>query len=103
MKETRTAVRKFTHIGDVLQQTLQTCRRETNECLVRVGECWHELVGETLGEHSRPFAMKGKLLLVHVNSPIWLQEMRFLKADLIDRINLLMGQARVKDIKFKVA
>jgi predicted nucleic acid-binding Zn ribbon protein len=103
MTDGRTAAKKFTHIGDILQRTLQTCRRETNEHLVRVGACWLELVGETLGEHSRPAAIKGKLLLVHVNSSVWLHEMRFLKTDLIDKINRLLGQPLVKDIKFKVA
>ena len=102
MTDSRVTVKRFTHIGDILQQTLKTCRREANEHLVRVGECWSELVGETLGEHSRPAAMKGKLLLVHVNSSVWLHEMRFLKTDLIDKINRLSGGPEVKDIKFKV-
>ena len=102
MTNGRTAAKKFTHIGDILQQTLQTCRRETNEYLVRVGACWPELVGETLGEHSRPAAMKGKVLLVHVASPVWLQEMRFLKADLIESINRTLGPPGVTDIRFKV-
>jgi hypothetical protein len=46
--------------------------------------------------------MKGKLLLVYVSSPVWLHEMRFLKTDLIDKINLLLGPPGVKDIRFKV-
>ena len=103
MTDSQKAAKKFSHIGDILQQTLQTCRRETNEYLVQVDSCWPELVGETLSEHSRPVAMKGKLLLVHVNSSVWLHEMRFIKSDLIDKINRLLGQQRVKDIKFKVA
>ena len=102
MTKARIAEKKFTHIGDILQQTLQTIHRETDEYLVRLSACWTELVGETLGEHSRPAAMKGKLLMVHVSSPVWLHEMRFLKADLIDNINLLLGPPGVKDIRFKV-
>ncbi len=102
MRNSRTASKKFTHIGDILQQTLRTIHRDTNEHLVRLSACWTELVGETIGEHSRPAAMKGKLLLVYVSSPVWLHEMRFLKTDLIDKINLLLGPPGVKDIRFKV-
>lgn len=102
MADSRTTTKKFTHIGDILQQTMQTCHRETNEHLNRVGACWTELVGETLGAYSSPAAMKGKLLLVHVNSSVWLQEMRFLKTELIEKINRLLGQQVVRDIKFKV-
>lgn len=102
MADGRPTAKKFTHIGDILRQTLQACRPETNDYLARVGACWPELVGETLLEHSRPAAMKGRTLLVHVHSSVWLQEMRFLKTDLIDRINQSAGPPGVKDIKFKV-
>jgi predicted nucleic acid-binding Zn ribbon protein len=102
MNEERKPQKKFTHIGDVLQQTLQHCRRETNETLATLGAYWPEVVGETLGVHSCPAAMKGRQLLVHVNSTVWLHEMRFLKDDLIDVINRLLGQPLVEDIRFKV-
>jgi len=102
MSAERKSSKKFTHISEVLRQTLQDCRRETNETLAVLGACWPEVVGETLGAHSCPAAMKGKQLLVHVNSSVWLHEMRFLKDDLIDAANRLLDQPRVKDIKFKV-
>lgn len=102
MDRGRTPAKKFTHIGDVLAQTLRNCRRETNETLARVGSFWPEVVGGTLGEHSCPAAMKGRLLLVHVNSSVWLHEMRFLKEDMIKNINRILGQPLIRDIKFKV-
>lgn len=102
MNEKRKTSKKFTHIGEILQQTLQSCRRETNETLAALGAYWSDVVGETLGAHSCPAAMKGTQLLVHVNSTVWLHEMRFLKEDLIDAANRLLGQPLVKDIKFKV-
>jgi hypothetical protein len=102
MSGERKTSKKFIHIGEVLQQTLKSCRRETNETLAVLGACWPDVVGETLGVHSCPAAMKGKQLLVHVSSSVWLQEMRFLKDDLIDAVNRLPGVALVADIKFKV-
>lgn len=102
MNEARKPQKKFTHIGEVLQQTLQNCRRETNETLAAFGTYWAEVVGETLAAHSCPAAMKGKQLLVYVDSSVWLHEMRFLKEDLIDALNRLPGGSPVEDIKFKV-
>jgi predicted nucleic acid-binding Zn ribbon protein len=102
MSGKRKASKKFIHIGEVLQGTLQSCRRETNETLAVLGACWGEVVGETLGIHSCPAAMKGKQLLVHVSSSVWLHEMRFLKDDLIDTVNRLLGGTLVEDIRFKV-
>lgn len=102
MNEERKTSKKFTHIGEILQQTLKDCRRETNATLSALGACWPEVVGETLGAHSSPAAMRGAELLVHVSSSVWLQEMRFLKDDLLDALNRLLGQPMVKDIRFKV-
>jgi predicted nucleic acid-binding Zn ribbon protein len=102
MSGKRKTSKKFIHIGEVLQQTLKSCRRETNETLAALGSYWPDVVGETLGVHSCPAAMKGKQLLVHVSSSVWLQEMRFLKDDLVDAINRLPGGPMVEDIKFKV-
>lgn len=102
MNEKRKTSKKFIHIGEILQRTLQNCRRETNETLAILGARWTEMVGETLGAHSSPAAMKGTELLVHVNSSVWLHEMRFLKDDLIDAANRLLGRPLVEDVKFKV-
>ncbi len=98
----RETAKKFTHIGEVLEQTLKNCRRETNETLAVLGACWPEVVGEILGSNTCPAAMKGKQLLVHVSSSVWLQEMRYLKDDIIEAANRVLGQSLVKDIRFKV-
>jgi predicted nucleic acid-binding Zn ribbon protein len=102
MNEKRKSLKNFKHISEILTHTLQNCRRETNETLAVLGGCWSEMVGETLGAHSCPAAMKGKQLLVHVSSSVWLHEMRFLKAEMIDEANRLLGHPLVQDIKFKV-
>jgi hypothetical protein len=102
MNEKRKPNKKFTHIGEILQQTLLGCRRETNETLATLGGCWADVVGEALGANSCPVAMKGKQLLVHVASSVWLQEFRYIKADVMDAANRLLGRPLVQDIKFKV-
>jgi predicted nucleic acid-binding Zn ribbon protein len=102
MGEKRKTSKKFTHIGEILQETLQGCRRETNETLAALGACWPEVVGEILGANSSPAAMKGKMLLVHVSSSVWLQEMRFLKADVLEAANRILEGEKIQDVRFKV-
>jgi len=94
--------KKFTHIGEILQQTLLNCRRETNETLATLGACWVDVVGEALGANSCPAAMKGKQLLVHVASSVWLQEFHFIKADVMDAANRMLGRPEIQEIRFKV-
>ena len=94
--------KKFIHIGEVLRETLLTIRREKGGRLDRIGACWPAVVGDLVGAHTVPEALKGSLLLVRVDAAPWAQEMRFMKADIIDRLNAALGEAWILDIKFKV-
>ncbi len=66
-------------------------------------EQWERVVGEETARNARPAAVKGSILLVHVSSPAWIHHLRFLKADLLARLNAEPGHFRVTEIKFKVA
>ena len=43
-----------------------------------------------------------KLLLVCASSSVWIHQLQFLKADIIDNVNRALGKKLVEDIKFKV-
>ena len=63
---------------------------------------WDNLVGASIAANARPAVFKGKLLLVHVTSSTWLQQLQFLKTEMIRKINAEFGQTLVEDIKFKI-
>ena len=94
--------RSFVHIGTVIQDLLNKRRLETDTSLVRVWDVWEEAVGELIAANTRPAAFKGDLLIVHTTSSSWLQQLRFLKAEIIQKVNHALGNVPVKEIKFKV-
>jgi len=63
---------------------------------------WETLVGPEIAANARPAGFKGRLLLVHVASSVWMQQLQFLKADLIDRINAGLPGAGIEEIRFKI-
>jgi predicted nucleic acid-binding Zn ribbon protein len=63
---------------------------------------WVKVVGEEAARNARPAAVKGSILLVHVSSPAWIHHLRFLKSDLLSRLNAEAGRLRVTELKFKV-
>jgi predicted nucleic acid-binding Zn ribbon protein len=97
-KETRELVR----IGSILEKVLHQHRAESDLGLAQVWDLWKQTVGEDIAKNTRPAAFKGKLLLVHVTSSVWVQQLQFLKKDIIGRLNDALGKARVEDIKFKI-
>ena len=94
--------RSFVHIGSVLRDMLKKSRLETNTSLIRVWDIWQEAVGDVIAANTRPAAFKGNLLIVNATSSSWIQQLRFLKPEILQKVNHVLGNVSVKDIKFKV-
>ena len=94
--------RSFVHIGSVLRDMLKKSRLETDTSLIKVWDIWQEAVGDVIAANTRPAAFKGNLLIVNATSSSWLQQLRFLKPEILQKVNHVLGNVSVKDIKFKV-
>ena len=94
--------RSFVHIGHVIRDMLKNHRLETDTSLIRVWDIWEDAVGEVIAAHTRPAAFKGHLLIVNASSSSWLQQLRFLKPEIIGKINHVLRETAVQDIKFKI-
>jgi predicted nucleic acid-binding Zn ribbon protein len=94
--------RSFVHIGSVLRDVLKKSRLETDTSLIKVWDIWQEAVGDVIAANTRPAAFKGNLLIVNATSSSWLQQLRFLKPEILQKVNHVLGNVSVKDIKFKV-
>ncbi len=92
----------FVHIGGLLDGILKKYRRDYNEGIEKIWELWEDAVGKAIAENTRPEAFKGKELLVYVNSSVWLHQLRFLKKDIIIKVNEALGADLVKEIRFKI-
>ncbi len=102
MAEKRKNIKEFEHIGSVINRVLKTCRHESDEELIKVWNLWNSAVGDVVAENTRPAAFKGKLLLVQVVSSSWMNQLQFLKTDIIAKINDAFGKDMVGEIKFKI-
>jgi len=102
MENKRKNRKEFVHIGSVVNKVFQTARSDADADMIQVWNVWKGVVGSAVAENARPAAFKGNLLLVHVNSSPWLQQLQFLKADIVARLNQALQQELVKEIKFKI-
>ena len=89
-------------LGTVLQQALKASRIDVDLDAYRLWQQWKDVVGPAIAENTRPEAIKGKLLLVHVSSAPWMQQLQFLKPELIEKLNETIGKEVVGDIRFKI-
>jgi predicted nucleic acid-binding Zn ribbon protein len=102
MKLVRKAMDKPAPLGGILQKALEASSIDVDLSLHRLWERWTDLVGPSIAENARPAAIKGRLLLVHVSSAPWMQQLHYLKDELMEKLNSSLGKESVKDIRFKI-
>lgn len=94
--------KNFTPIGAVLQKTLADYRQKLTGDLDNVFDLWPQAVGEAIAGNTQPAGIKNRLLVVNVNSSVWIHELRFLKADIIKKINAALGKTALEDIRLRI-
>jgi predicted nucleic acid-binding Zn ribbon protein len=102
VKERSKASNRFVKVGHIIQDVLRSQRKHGDAKMIRVWDVWPLAVGEPIGSNSRPAAFKGQLLIVNVIDSAWLQQLWFLKKDIIRKVNDSLGEDLVGEIKFKI-
>lgn len=102
MGKKRSPNNAFTPLGQVLASILDQCRSKSGGGISHLTHVWQKNVGPPITDNAKPYAMKGSLLLVHVSSSVWMHQLRFLKNDLLDRLNRELEDGQIADIKFKI-
>lgn len=92
----------FVKVGHIIKDVLRSQRKHGDSKMIRVWDIWSAAVGEHIGTNTRPAAFKGPLLIVNVVDSAWLQQVWFLKKDIIAKVNDSLGEDLVGEIKFKI-
>ena len=101
MERTKKIEGDLKHIGNIIGGVLSAFRHEDME-LAGLFSLWDDIVGDVVAKNARPAGFKGKILLVHVGSSVWIQELQYYKKDMIRKLNEALGKELISDIKFKI-
>ncbi|HEU4684180.1 MAG TPA: DUF721 domain-containing protein [Nitrospira sp.] len=69
---------------------------------LRLQREWRDIVGEPIGSHTWPEQIRFKKLYLVVRSSVWMQQLVFLKPELLKRINHTAGTALVTELAMRV-
>lgn len=72
--------------GSIVRSIVRDLGMEEGLQLSKIKRGWPELFRPPLGLHMSPVALKDSELLLNVDSPEWLQQISFLKADVLGRL-----------------
>ncbi len=89
-------------IGEILQKSLK--RLDQSGRLVEYGvwPIWNEIVGPTIALNAQPEKIRHATLFVKVTSPIWMQQLQYMKEMIADKLNERLMSEVVKNIFFFV-
>ncbi len=66
-----------------------------------IWQVWEQVVGPAIARRTRPLRLSGGQLTVLVSGAPWMQQLNFMKEELSSKLNLCLGDERVKEIIFK--
>jgi len=95
-------MKKPIHIGNFINEVLFSCRSEIESGVFEIWDNWESIVGKVIAIDTRPAAFKKKELIVYVSGSAWIQQLQFLKKDIIKSINRVCDKTLVEDISFKI-
>lgn len=67
----------------------------------RVWKVWAEVVGPQTAQHAQPFRLRGGVLEVLVDHPVWMQQLQLLKPRILERLNRAIAPALLEDIHLR--
>jgi predicted nucleic acid-binding Zn ribbon protein len=87
-------------VGNVLKAILERLPLRERLREYALWPHWPDTVGATIAKHARPVRIRRGVLCVAVDSPVWMQELQFLKESIRAQLNVRVGSEVVTDIFF---
>jgi predicted nucleic acid-binding Zn ribbon protein len=89
-------------VGESLDRVASSMGVSRASTLSAVFASWAEMVGDSVAQHSRPRSLRDGTLVVAVDEPAWATQLRWLEADLLTRLNEVLGAGQVARIEVRV-
>ncbi len=93
---------KLDKLSDTLTKMLQARGMEGRLREYRIFGQWDRAVGAVIAQHAQPFSLRGKKMVLIVDSPAWMQQLSLLKPEIIEKVNRRLGHNTIRDITLKL-
>ncbi len=89
-------------LGDVLEKSLKRLELATRLDEYSVWPVWSDVVGKAIALNAQPEKIRKGTLFVKVASPVWMQQLQFMKEMIAEKLNHRLKSEVVKNIFFVV-
>ncbi len=85
-------------VGAVLKEMFSKAGIEEQISRHQAWLVWDQLVGEQIAARARPKKLRGGVLEVQVDHPVWMQQLHLLKPEILKKINTIIPNAGIVDL-----
>ncbi|SRR5688572_7136037 len=89
-------------LGAVLEQSLKRLDLAARLNDYAVWPIWNDVVGQVIARNAQPEKIRNGTLFVKVSSPVWMQQLQFMKDMIAGKLNHRLRGETVKNIFFMV-
>ena len=89
-------------IGSVLEHSLKRLDLAARLDDYAIWPIWNDVVGKAIARNAQPEKIRNGTLFVKVSSPVWMQQLQFMKDMIAGKLNQRLNADRVKSIFFMV-
>jgi len=89
-------------LGSVLEQSLKRLDLVARLDQYAVWPIWNDVVGAMIARNAQPEKIRNGTLFVKVSSPVWMQQLQFMKEMIAGKLNQRLKGEIVKNIFFMV-
>jgi hypothetical protein len=89
-------------IRSILEKTFETLEIDVHLKAYSIWGAWKEIMGESVALQTQPRSIRNRILFIDVSHPTWMQQLQFLKPQLLGKINTFLGKPHIQDIRFKL-
>jgi len=89
-------------LGQVLDKSLKRLDLSPRLDEYGVWPIWNETVGPTIARNAQPEKIRNGTLFVKVTSPVWMQQLQYMKEMIVEKLNQRLKTDIVKNIFFVV-
>lgn len=89
-------------IKDILKTTIEGIVAENPTPYKEdIKKAWEKVVGKEANKHSSPARIRGRVLIINVDSPIWIYQLNIRKTEIEKRLNRLIKQKNPLSIRLR--
>jgi hypothetical protein len=93
---------ELNHIGDVLQSTFKRKKLRVSVKDQHISESWKKAVGPIIAAQTMAQNLRGDTLFVKVSNSNWMQQLQFMKQEILNKVNAVLPDKTISNIYFSI-